>query len=223
MSAPVTWDMKNYPGDFEAHQARPLSSFPPVKNAEDFIALAYIFQTGLDTYATPKYVDPLLLYFRSMKTPANLQKPAPQMSQQGAALFAQSCQSCHNGVDGETLEAWPAERLHVPEVLVDPLADYVAPKKLSAAIYQKTVDRLGYAPLINHGVYGRKLKGIYARRHLMVNGSVLDLSDAFCLKGARQPLQNSADGLRNDVHSDLCEDYQPAEKLALKAFLEAWD
>jgi hypothetical protein len=223
MSAPQTWDMKNYPGDFEAARARPLSNFSPVKSAEDFVALAYIFQTGLSRYAEPKYVDALVLYFRSLKTPANLTPPEPRQVERGRELFEEHCRSCHDGPDGETLQPWNAERLRTPEVLVDLLQAYVPPKKLSAAIYEKTVAVLGYEPLVNHGVYGRKLKGIHARRHIMINGAVFDLEDAFCLDGGRGVAAPRADGLRDDVHLDLCEQYDEEEKLSLKAFLEAWD
>jgi hypothetical protein len=224
MSAPGTFDMKNYPGDFEAGRARPLSNFSPVKSAEDFVALAYIFQTGLDRYAEPKYVDPMVLYFRSLKTPANLSPPDPLLVEQGRALFQEHCEACHNGPDGETLQPWDAELLRTPKVLVDLLRDYVPPKKLSAAIYEKTVAALGYEPLVSQGVYGRRLKGIHARRHLMINGAVFDLQDAFCLDGDdRGGVAPPADGLRDDVHLDLCEQYDEEGKVALKAFLEAWD
>ncbi len=222
MSAPGAWDMKNYPGDYEAGLARPLSSFSPVKSAEDFVALAFIFQTGLDRYATPRYVDPLVLYFRSLKTPANLNPPAAALVDAGRQLFSTRCQSCHNGADGETLQAYDASITQTPEVLVDPLLNYAPPKKLAKNIYDQTVAMLGYEPLVNEGIYSRKLKGIHTRRHLMVNGAVEDLDHAFCLKGERGTASPSFDGLRDDVHLDLCHDHDEAEKIALKAFLDAW-
>jgi len=223
MSAPAAWDMKNYPGDYEAHSARPLSSFSPSKSAEDFVALAYIFQTGYAEYSQAKYVDPLVLYFRSLKTPKNLQSPNPVLVERGQKLFTANCRSCHNGADGETLDVWPADQLGTPSVLVDPLLNYVPPKKLSEDIYNLTVQTIGYKPLINDGVYGRKLKGIYARRQLMINGSVKDLDHAFCLTGMRGHSDHLPEGLRDDVHMDLCMDYEENEKIAIKAFLENWD
>lgn len=223
MSAPGTWDMKNYPGDYEAGLARPLSSFSPVKSAEDFVALAYIFQTGLDRYATPRYVDPLVLYFRSLKTPVNMNPPAFNLVQDGRQLFNARCQSCHNGPDGETLQAYDASITRTPEVLVDPLLNYVPPKKLAKNIFDQTVAMLGYEFLTNQGIYSRKLKGIHTRRHIMINGGVQDLGHAFCLNGERGTELSAFDGLRDDVHLDLCTDYERDDKLALKAFLETWN
>jgi mono/diheme cytochrome c family protein len=222
MSAPGAWDMKNYPGDFDAGLARPLSNFSPVKSAEDFVALAYIFQTGLDRYASARYVDPLVLYFRSLKTPVNMNPPPASLVDAGRQLFTDRCQSCHNGPDGETLQAHDAKITRTPEVLVDPLLNYAPPKKLSQNIYDQTVAMLGYEPLTNHGIYSRKLKGLHLRRHIMVNGSVRDLDHAFCLTEERGTTRPAFDGLRDDVHLDLCTEHEPEEKLALKAFLEDW-
>ncbi|HET9241270.1 MAG TPA: hypothetical protein VFO10_28655 [Oligoflexus sp.] len=222
MSAPGAWDMKNYPGDYEAGQARPLSSFSPVKSAEDFVALAFIFQTGLDRFAKARYVDPLVLYFRSLKTPRNLNAPAPALVDAGRQIFTERCQSCHNGPDGETLQAHDASLLRTPEVLVDPLLNYLPPKKLAKGIYDQTVAMLGYEPLVNQGIYSRKLKGIHTRRHIMVNGAVQDLDHALCLNGDREGDPALPDGLRQDVHLDLCTDHDVSERQALKAFLEAW-
>jgi hypothetical protein len=56
----------------------------------------------------------------------------------------------------------------------------------------------------------------------MVNGAVADLDHAFCLNGERGSDPALPDGLRQDVHLDLCTDHDVAEKQALKAFLEAW-
>ena len=64
------------------------------------------------------------------------------------------------------------------------------------------------------------MQGIAYRKNLMINGSVDDLDDAFCIGSNRE---NPLDApLNNDIHMDLCYGYNDEEKDALKAFLSAW-
>jgi hypothetical protein len=187
---------------------------------EDFVGLAYIFQSGQAAYAVPKYIDPLALYLRTLKTPANPSPQAPSLVAAGSQLFQRECKVCHSGTNGESLFAVRAANIGTPEVLVDPLAGYAPPTDMAATFYERYTQTIGY-PLTLGGVYSRRLRGAWSRSLLMKNGGVQGLEHAFCLNGTRGSDPRSS--LTDATHLDLCTRYTEAEKRSLLAFLRSWN
>ena len=222
LSSPSMWDIENYDGDVRAGKTRPLSAFIPTDSLYDFVAAAYVFQTGREDYSTPKFIDPLMLYMRTLKTPKKLQASASQSSiDQGQIIFSQQCQSCHNGQDGESLQAYGADLLGTPEVLIDPFVNYEPIHELSDRAYRAYLNVVG--PLeARGGIYSRKLKGAFFRKNFFANGSADDLQHVFCLSRNRGTLDRNSPA-SDHVHLDLCRDYNTEEKRQLINFLEAWN
>lgn len=224
LSSPSLWDLENFEGDVDNGRTRPLSAFIPTDDLYDFVAAAYVFQTGREDYSTPKFIDPLMLYMRTLATPKKLTESSQQERRNAAAgrgLFNANCQSCHNGPAGESLQAYSATEIGTPEVLIDPFVDYQPIHDLSERAYRAYLNVVG--PLAARGgIYSRKLQGAYYRKNFFTNGSADDLQHVFCLDKARG--QIAADDPRSDqVHMDLCEDYSPDEKNQLIDFLNAWN
>ena len=221
LSSPLLWDVENYPGDVEKGTSKPLSTFIPSNNLENFVKAAYIFQTGRREYSVDKYVDPLALYMRTLKGPTVEEKPDKALYGEGSKLFASQCQSCHNGSQGESLRPYPPQDTRTASVYVDPFVNYKPIHDLSARAYDSYVKVLGpISP--QKGIYARKLKGIRFRKNLMLSGMVDDLDHAFCLSKSRGAGKQVAP-FNDDVHMDLCEGYSKYQKQALVEFLRFWN
>ncbi len=222
MSSPLVYELENFKGQVERGTERPLASFIPTNDLENFSRAAFIFQTGKDEYAKDRYADALSLYLRTLETPKNPVPEDPIMVRKGKKVWDRECQECHNASRGRSLDAYTSEEMGTPKVLINPFVDYEPPHRLASGIYETYLKHLGpIAP--QPGIYARTMKGLWTKKNLMVNGSVRDLDHLFCLGTTRGEKGMAVNEPMSDaVHMDLCDDYSVYEKRVLKAFLKSW-
>ena len=221
MSTPTLWDIENFVNKAHTGKFRPLSAFIPTNSLEDFSKAAMIFQTGNQEFTTPKYIDPLALYIRTLSTPKGPSIKSKKLFVQGKRIFIEKCKSCHDGPRGESLSPVSIKKIGTPEILLNPFFDYEPPTESASLAYDNYVEVLGPIKKVE-GVYSRPLKGLWSRKKLMLNGSHHDIYESFCLKPLNTDDIHTAGPLKTEIHRDLCYDYFSYEKYALIEFLQAW-
>ncbi len=163
---------------------------------------------GVGETWTDDRLIPLRDYIYTLKSP-----PSPHVpSAQGATLFTErGCAKCHDGPDGEGTRVFTFAELGTDPAYGD--------------IYAPGPD--GYAccglkagpDAITRGVKAPKLKGLWATKRFLHNGSVEGLDALFC----RAPrAKGGGRGQTAGGHTMTCDGLTDDEKLQLIAFLEAW-
>lgn len=174
-----------------------------------------VFTTLETRFSTPRYVDPLAAYLRTLTPPKNPHLREPTLFAQGQALFVNNCASCHNGYEGSTKRNHTLDDAQSPLVFDAIFQDYVPPtrqSKLALAGLQK----VGMLPLERSGIKSRRFTGLWARQRLTTAGTVEGLDALFCLRGTSRQNLDRHDALSDATHLDLCEDYTTDEKRALR-------
>jgi hypothetical protein len=216
VSTPPIWNMTHFENTkmSEPYLGRVISS----RSLEEFVRQAYVLST-LDTlHSTPKYVDPVAAYVRSLKSP---QKPAPKNSllyDRGELLFNESCKTCHNGTEGGTTQNHELDEVNSPLVFDQIFKNYEPPTRQSKQALS-ALQKVGMLPLERTGIKSRRLNGLWARSRLTTNGAVEGIDALFCLGSKSRLTLDRNDPLSDHTHSDLCHDLDFDSKLALKEFL----
>ncbi len=223
VSSPPIWKMRHFettpPGDNggigEPYLGRVISS----RNLEEFIRQAFVLTTLETRKATPRYVDPIAAYLRTLEVP-QLERPVNQTAfQQGKAIFQGQCVHCHNGYAGSTKENHPLDATQSPLVFDAIFHDYEPPTRQSR-IALEGLEKVGMLPLARTGLKSRRLNGLWARQRLTENGAIEGIDHLFCLQGRTREILDRQNPLSQATHIDLCEEYSISERQALKEFLE---
>lgn len=209
---PQIWGMRHKDSLDEAY----LGTITSVNNLEAFIKHAYVYTSLTSKFSSDNYVRPLARYMRSLKTPKYLGEIDQEKAQKGKQFFQYQCMTCHDGLNGASLNRYPVEVVGSPQAIDSIFLDYTQPTKQSKQLLQALQKAYSFEP-ITYGIKARRLNGIWSKRRLMTNGSIEDLDHLFCLNGKK----------RNKVfrraqselpHHDLC-DLNFDEKENLKHFL----
>jgi hypothetical protein len=221
-SAPI-WNMRHYetppPGSDDGIGEPYLGRVVSSRSLEEFIRQAFVFTTLETRTATPRYVDPIAAYLRTLQVP-QLERPVDQAAfLQGKALFQAQCAHCHNGYAGATKENHPLEATQSPLVFDAIFHDYEPPTRQSK-IALAGLKEVGMLPLARTGIKSRRLNGLWARQRLTENGAIEGMDHLLCLQGWTRDVLGRENPLSQATHMDLCEDYTIRERQALKEFLE---
>lgn len=213
LSIPQLWGITGYAEDFEAGKVAPLGQTTKYASLEKFTASAYIYAYQDMTLIRPRHIRPLVAYLRQLKTPLTKESLSIDKVQHGQQLFSANCKTCHNGIAGESTQLYRAELTGTHSSLENPRQDYKATTpiaKLIDDLSEQLAAELKPQPV---GIRSRRLTGIWSRKYLMIDGSVDDLEDLFCLKGSRTQA--------NSPHQDLCLSFDEEQKKNLMAYLKS--
>lgn len=219
VSSPPIWKMSHHEatvnGIGEPYLGRIVSS----RNLEEFIRQAFVFTTLETRTATPRYVDPIAAYLRTLDVP-RLERAVNQTAfTQGKAIFQAQCAKCHNGYAGATKENHPLEASQSPLVFDSIFHDY-EPPTIQSRLALAGLEKVGMLPLARTGLKSRRLHGLWARQRLTENGAIEGIDHLFCLQGRAREVLDRENPLSQATHIDLCENYSISERQALKEFLE---
>ncbi len=212
------WRLGFYPSHDGARDAGSIFQFNSV---EDFVKSA-TYATFSDPRAlSDVFSDPVASYVRTLTEPRNPNPPPADQVELGRVLFQQYCVSCHNGVDGETTRRVEIAQIGAPETFRSIFLNY----KASNPAAQKRFDFINAIYDMDNEqneIHSRKLRGIWSRNLLMLNGAVKGLEGAFCLDVDRPTIPDRHQAYSDASHLDLCHDYRDEHKRALIAFLRSW-
>ncbi len=222
VTPPSIWDVVKYEDDVAAGRDAPAGEIAPYRSLEAFVRVG-LYLTYLNPGAdSPRYVDPVAAYVRTLRAPVNPSPREPERHAAGAALFAQACASCHDGKRGDSLAPYPLETVASPEAFRSIFVGYEPPNMQSALAYDWIMDVVPESYGTVDAVNARVLEGVWTRSRLMINGGVRGLDHLFCLGDSRGEAADASDPLTDAVHLDLCTDYDDDQKRDLIAFLSAW-
>ncbi|NBO38720.1 hypothetical protein EBU99_09065 [bacterium] len=212
LSIPQLWGISGYESDYMAGRVAPLGQTTKYASLEKFVSSAFVYAFQDLSLVRPRHVRPLVAYLRQLKGPVSGEIQNPDLVQQGAHLFKQSCATCHDGAAGESTQLFAANAVGTHPSLANPRENYIATTpiaKLIDDLSRELAAELQPQPI---GIRSRRLRGIWARSNLMIDGSVADLSDLFCLKEKR--LRTAS------PHQDLCDTFAISERESLLAYLK---
>jgi hypothetical protein len=147
-----------------------------------------------------------------LKAPKTLESIPSAISESGRALFTENCKSCHDGAAGESTRLYRSALVGTHPSLENPRENYLATTpiaKLVDSLSEQLKAELRPQP---SGIRSRRLSGIWSRQDLMIDGSVENLDDLFCIN--RQRLRSGS------PHGELCGSFNLDEKTSLIAFLK---
>lgn len=216
IATPAIWEMQHYEDEplGEPYLGRVASS----RSLEELIRQGYVFSTMSGEYATPKWVDPIAAYVRTLEAPRGPEPTAE--SEVGAGIFARDCAGCHDGHGGATSVVHPLDAAGTPLFFDEVLEDYVPPNRQSIRALAELRDVGLVLPLHRKGIKSRRLTGIWARSKLGYNGAIEGLNHLLCLDGRVRSATDRSDPLADSMHAELCTRYSEPERLALRAHLE---
>ncbi len=223
VAAPGIWNISGRTSD--ADTGPKFTAFMPARTLEAMLHDALIIQTTSDEFSTPKYVDPLAEYVRSLEAPAPLHPPAdPALVAEGQRVFERKCTECHGSSAGDSSRVIAPADIGLSDAYNAPLAvDYVPANWLSSAtlrLLEKAQSQRGDPiPERYEGVRTRRLRGVGRRTRLMSNGAVEGLAHALCIGRLRKDTDRHKP-FSDAVHGDLCSNYTIDERKALFAYLE---
>ena len=214
-SVPPIWGMTH---EEDNPRTGYLGAITAASNLEAFIKHAYVYTTYTTDYSVNKYVKPLAAYLRSLKAPRKQGLINKNLLEQGKKNFLKDCVSCHDGPHGESSFRVPIETVGTPEELSGIFNDYVDPNFQSRRLLEGLQEVHPFEP-IRYGIKSRRLNGIWARRFLMTNGSIMNFDHLFCINGSKRD-KFKRSGLSDKVHEDLCH-LPHSDKLALIEYLQS--
>lgn len=214
LSIPQLWGISGHEADFQAGKVAPVGQTTKYSSLEKFISSAFIYAYQDLELVRPRHVNPLVSFLRQLKAPKTLESIPMTVAESGQTLFAENCKSCHDGVAGESTRLYSSSLVGTHPSLENPRENYVATTPIA-----KLVDSLGEQLKAElrpqpRGIRSRRLAGVWSRQDLMIDGSVENLDDLFCLNKPR---------LRSESpHGELCEKLTAQEKSSLIAFLKTF-
>lgn len=212
LSIPQLWGISGHEAEFQSGKVAPIGQTTKYASLEKFISSAFIYSYQDLALVRPRHVNPLVSFLRQLKAPKSLETVPLKLSESGRALFAENCKSCHDGVAGESTRLYSSAVVGTHPSLENTRENYVATTpiaKLVDSLSEQLKAELRPQP---RGIRSRRLSGIWSRQDLMIDGSVENLDDLFCIN--RQRLRSES------PHGELCISFTLQEKLMLAAFLK---
>jgi hypothetical protein len=96
--------------------------------------------------------------------------------------------------------------------LESPRSNYKATTPIAQLIYELSNQLAAELSPQPTGIRSRRLTGIWSRQDLMIDGSVENLNDLFCISEKRK--------IETSPHQDLCSDVSAEQKNNLIAYLK---
>ena len=212
LSVPQLWGISGYESDFASGQVAPLGQTTKYASLEKFVSSAFIYAYQDLSLIRPRHVRPLVTYLRQLEAPVSAEVLNPESVREGAHLFKQSCATCHDGRAGESTKLFAASTVGTHPSLASPRENYVATTPIAKLIDNLSQQLSAELQPQPSGIRSRRLRGLWTRINLMIDGSVEDLPDLFCLNGKRVREESP--------HQDLCQSLNISEKESLSAFLK---
>jgi hypothetical protein len=186
------------------------------ENIDNFILEAFVYSTSSKKYNKEIYIKPIKEFLKCLKAP-KIQKPIDKdLYSSGKEIFTASCTKCHNLQNGGGSGTVPQEVINTPAQYLQIFNNY-EPKDIQSKRTLKLLEKLSLVTTTKE-VKVRRLKGIWTRSKLSINGQLEGLDQMFCLNSTlRKDLSQST--RTQQIHSDLCNDYSTEEKLSLKEYL----
>lgn len=212
LSIPQLWGISGHETEFQAGRVAPVGQTTKYSSLEKFISSAFIYAYQDLALVRPRYVNPLVSFLRQLKAPKTLESIPSAISESGRVLFTENCKSCHDGAAGESTRLYRSALVGTNPSLENPRENYVATTpiaKLVDSLSEQLKAELRPQP---SGIRSRRLSGIWSRQDLMIDGSVENLDDLFCIN--RQRLRGGS------PHGELCGSFNLDEKTSLIAFLK---
>jgi mono/diheme cytochrome c family protein len=212
LSIPQIWGISGFEQEYLSGRAAPLGQTTKYASLEKFVASAFVYAYQDLSLVRPRHVQPLVAYLRRLKAPINLEEQDPQTVRRGAQLFEQNCVSCHNGATGESTRLFSSQTVGTHPSLESPRDNYVATTPIAKLVDDLSRQLAAELQPQPRGIRSRRLAGVWARKNLMIDGSVEDLSDLFCVGAERVRL--------NTPHQDLCSAFSRIQREELLTYLK---
>ncbi|MEY4065451.1 MAG: hypothetical protein RIR26_1659 [Pseudomonadota bacterium] len=212
LSIPQIWGLSGKEEDYLEGRAAPLGQTTKYASLEKFVSSAIVYAYQDLNLVRPRHVRPLVSFLRQLRAPQQLETPTPDLVQMGSDFFKASCSQCHDGAAGESTRLYSAGVVGSPPALENARAGYKATTPIAQLIDDLSKSLSADLNPQPEGIRSRRLTGIWARRDLMIDGSVEDLDDLFCMKSGVRKVQSSA-------HADLCTSFDTRSKAALIEYL----
>lgn len=212
LSIPQIWGISGNEEDYLQGRAAPLGQTTKYASLEKFVSSAIVYAYQDLNLVRPRHVRPLVSFMRQLRAPQRLKAASPELLQTGRDVFNRSCAQCHDGAAGESTRLYSAETVGSPVALEDARAGYRATTPIAKLIDDLSKSLSADLNPQPSGIRSRRLAGIWVRRDLMIDGSVEDLDDLFCVKRGERKIQTSP-------HADLCTSFDAHGKTALMEFL----
>lgn len=215
-SSPGIWDMAHHEGEPMGEPY--LGRITSARSLEEFVRQAYVYTTLRTDFSTPKWVDPLAAYVRTLRTPKAPTADSAADRAAGTSLFARDCASCHNGYRGATLEVQPLDAAGTPLAFDRLFENYTPPTRQSKQALEG-LQKVGMLPLHRKGIKSRRFDGLWVRSKLGYNGAIEGLDHLLCLNGQTRKTLDRSIPTADSTHAELCTNYTPQERQHLKAYL----
>lgn len=158
-------------------------------------------------------LEPLQAYLQTLTAPPNLAPPPPQLVAQGNKLFvAKGCTQCHGGPAYSGVKVYTYAEIGTDSAM----AGWLDPDLDGVPIANPI---LMPGDSITNGIKSPRLRGVWAAKWLLHNGSVDSLEKLFCLGANRPTLTGQPFG--DGGHLMTCNNLSDAEKTQLIAYLRS--
>jgi hypothetical protein len=212
LSIPQLWGITGYERDFNSGKTAPLGQTTKYASLEKFVSSAFIYAYQDLALVRPRHVEPLAAYLRQLKSPRSPEILSAIGVQKGEQTFNAQCKSCHDGSHGESTRLYPSAATMTHPALESPRSNYKATTPIAQLIYELSNQLAAELSPQPTGIRSRRLTGIWSRQDLMIDGSVENLNDLFCISEKRK--------IETSPHQDLCSDVSAEQKNNLIAYLK---
>lgn len=212
LSIPQLWGIRGYEKEYNNGDVAPLGQTTKYASLEKFVSSAFIYAYQDLSLVRGRNVKPIVAYIRQLKAPTSRENIEKIAVIKGRELFNSSCISCHNGAAGESTRLFPASAVGSHRSLENPRLNYQAKTPIAQLINELSNQLSAELKPQPVGIRSRRLTGVWTRENLMIDGSVRNLEDLFCLKSERN--------MRVSPHQDLCRSFTDEEKNQLISYLK---
>jgi hypothetical protein len=226
LSTPTLWGIFSERNNNDINSSR-LGGFVHSPDLETHIIESLFVLSGGKKYTTDKWVVPISEFIRTFQAPKFGGKKNEALFEKGERAFnskERHCSSCHNGADGGSGMLVPAKAMKLDERYTAPYIKRASPSNSTAEenislireLFKNLHKGLDWS---QEGVRVRRIRGAWARSHLMSNGAIRGLDHAFCLGQETVRAHNTEEtDLSELVHSDLCKGTEE-ERMALREYV----
>ena len=161
---------------------------------------------------TPRDLQPLATYIRTLHAPEPAQLASEDILATGEALFRDvGCLDCHAGPRGSGLELFDYAEIGTDDAMAAWMDHDLDGDACCGVDMGEDV--------VTHKLKAPRLVGLWAMSRFLHNGSVHSLDELLCLHGPREPIRRKV--FSNGGHTYGCDSMSTEEKLAVIAYLES--